>query len=218
MMKMFRRTLIIFVVLIGIGYGAAEVYAKSFAEKSLAENAAAKDPIAQTAQAKVSAPLIWGLLTKSSIDRIEISTQHVQLGPILGDRTTAVLTDVHIDRKASIRESEPIVDKIGRLDMSVEILQEEASKLLPNGVTFEFTSGNVAIKGPLGVSVDGKLVVRDGDTIAFEPKGVMPRGIRAPSFKLGDIPFVSCLQQIEAKPGRLRITCSQKNPPATFPP
>lgn len=208
----------VFLGLLVAGYGAAEVFAKSYAERSLAENAASHDPIAETAEAKVSAPLIWGLLTKSTISRIEISTKHVQLGPIIGDKTTAVLTDVHIDRKASIRESEPIVDKIGRIDMSVEITQEEASKLLPEGFSFESSPGKLTLKGPRGISVEGKLVVKGTDTIAFEPDAPLPRAIRAPSFQLGDIPFVSCLQQIEAMAGRIKVTCSQNNPPPTFPP
>lgn len=208
----------VFVALLVAGYGAAEVFAKSYAERSLAENAASHDPIAETATAKVSAPLIWGLLTKSTIARIEISTEHVQLGPIVGDRTTAVLTDVHIDRKASIRESEPIVDKIGRIDMSVEISSQEVSKLLPEGFSLESSPGKVTLKGPRGISLAGKLVVRGPDTIAFEPDAPLPRGLQPPSFQLGDIPFVSCLQQVEMMAGKVKVTCSQDNPPPTFPP
>lgn len=216
--KMFRRALLVFAGLLVLGYGAAEVFAKSYAERSLAENAAAHDPIAQTAEAKVSSPLIWGLIRRSTIDRIEISTQHVQLGPIIGDKTTAVLTGVHLDRKASIRESEPVVDRIGRIDMSLEVRQEEMSKLLPPGFSFEVAPGTVVLKGPQGIEVAGSLKVQQPDTIVFEPVSPLPRGVRPPSFKLGDIPFVSCLQQIEAMAGRVKVTCSQQNPPPRFPP
>lgn len=217
---MMRRTLVVLVVLAGAGYGAAEVAAKNYAEKALAESAAAQDPIAEEAEAEVSAPLLWGLITRNTIDRIEISTRHVTVGPFIADRTVAVLTGVHLDRAASLREFEAVVSSIDRLDMTVEISAAEASKVLPEGFAFEFVGGGVvAIRGP-GVSVRGRLVVAPPSAVRFEPEaGVrLPRGFSPPRWEFEDIPFVTCIREIEILPGRARVTCSQENPPPTFPP
>src|SRR5687767_9792364 len=110
--KMFRRILLVFVILLGIGYLGAEALGERYAEKTLAAKAVEKDAVAREATADVSTPLIWGLLTRNTIDRIELTTNHVQVGPLLADRAIAVLTGVHIDRARSLQEAEPIVSKI----------------------------------------------------------------------------------------------------------
>lgn len=214
---MFKKLLLVLVILLVGGYAVAEVAAKSFAERSLAENAASKDPVATEVEAEVSSPLLWQLFTTSTIKRIQISTRHIAIGPFTADRVTAVLTNVHLDRAASIRESEPIVDSIGRLDMIVELGDDEVSKALPEGTTFEFVKDSVILKAG-SLSVEGKLEVTEPDTIRFVPDSPLPGGVRPPSWKLEDIPFVSCIRNIEIHPGFVRVTCSQQDPPARFPP
>lgn len=213
--KMARKALIILLGALVVLYGGAEVAAKKYAEKALAENAASQDPLATKAEAHISFPLIFGILTRNTIDRIEISTKHIQIRGFVADKATAVLHGVHLDRAASLRDTEPVIESIDRLDMSIEFRQEEISKLLPQGFRFQFTPGIVTLLGP-GFAVEGDLKVTDAGTIVFA--GSLPRAITLPSIDLGDLPFVSCIRDIDAGPAIVTITCSENNPPPNFPP
>lgn len=213
-----RKGLIVAAVILPVLYVGAEVGAKTFAEKTLAENAASHDPVADEAEAKVSSPLLWDLFTKDVVRRIEVSTTHIDIGPFLADRAEAVLNGVHIDRQASIKESEPIVSRIDLLEMTLTLAQEEVSKILPPGFTFQFQSGSVVLKGPLGLNLEGFFEVRGANGIAFVPKNKLPGGISAPAFELGDVPFVSCIKDVRLEAGKAIITCSHKNAPPIFPP
>lgn len=218
LVKMFRRVAIGLVLLLGVGYGVAETYAKGFAEKKIAEAAEKYDPAARDTAANVSTPLLWGLITRSTVDRIEISARHLDTGPFLADRVVAVLTGVRLDRTATIKQQEPVVESIERLDMTLEISATEASKILPEGFTFEFQEGKVILRGP-GLEISGKLVLMPPFGMRFDPDagGIVPKSVRV-SWKFEDVPFVNCLKEIAIAPGLARVTCSQDNPPARFPP
>lgn len=216
-LKMFRRMLLVFVLLLLLGYGAAEVFATRYAEKTLAAKAIEKDAVAREATADVSTPLIWGLLTRNTVDRIELTTNHVQVGPLLADRAIAVLTAVHIDRARSLREAEAIVDKIGRLDVTVILSQESVSKVLGDGVSVEFANGFAKLKA-LGLEVEGTFQVVGETSVEFVPKASLPRGFPRPKMELASLPFVNCIQRILIEPGFVTVTCSKDNPPPNFPP
>jgi len=213
-----RKGLVVALVLVLALYVGAEVAAKSFAEKTLAKNAAFNDPVANEADAEVSSPLLWDLFTKNIIKRIEVSTTNVDIGPFIADRAEAILTGVHINREASFRESEPIVSKIDLLQMSLTLSQEEVSKILPQGFSFRFQSGTASFKGPGGFSLKGSFEVRGANGVAFVPRTKLPGGFSAPAFELGDIPFVSCIRDIRLEAGKATITCSHRNAPPIFPP
>lgn len=216
-MKMFGRILLVLVVLLGIGYGAAELVAARYAEQMLADKVESKDALAKNATADVSTPLLWGLLTNNTIDRIELTTTHVQVGPLLADKAVAVLTGVHIDRAKSLKEAEVIVSSIDRLDMTVILSQESVSKALAEGVTVEFGDGVATLKA-LGLEVEGTLEVVGETAVAFVPNLDLPRGFPRPHLELADVPFVSCIRQILIEPGFVTVTCTKQNPPPDFPP
>lgn len=215
--KMFRRVLLVLLILGTIGAVAAEMMAVRYAEKTLAAKAAEKDGLAREATADVSAPLLWGLVSRNTIDRIQFTTRHVQVGPLLADEVIAVLTDVHIDRARSLKQGEPIVDKIGRLDVTVILSQEAVSKVLGDGVSVEFAQGSAKLKA-LGQEVEGTFQVVDETFVEFVPKASLPRGFPRPRIDLTNVPFVSCIQQILIKPGFVTVTCSKDSPPPDFPP
>ncbi|MEO7804792.1 MAG: LmeA family phospholipid-binding protein [Actinomycetota bacterium] len=215
LVKMAKRAIIIMLGTLTVLYGVAEVAAKKYGEKALAQYAAEKDPLATNAQAQISFPIIFGILSRNTIDRVEISTNHVEIRGIVADKTTAVLTGVHLDRAASLRDREPVIESIDRLDMSIEIRQEELSKRLPQGLGFVFTPGIVTLTGP-GFAVEGSLKVTAPGVIDFD--GTLPRGLKPPSLDLGDLPFVTCIREINIGPGVVTITCSLENPPSKFPP
>lgn len=215
--KMFRRILLVFLILLGLGYGAAEALATRYAEKTLAAKAVEKDVVAREATAEVSTPLIWGLLTRNTIDRIELTTNHVQVGPLLADRAIAVLTGVHIDRAQSLREAEAVVDKIDRLEVTVILSQEAVSKVLGDGVSVEFSDGAAKLK-TLGLEIEGTFQVVGETSVEFVPNATVPRGFPRPKMELANIPFVACIQKILLKPGFVTVTCFKDNPPPDFPP
>lgn len=217
MFKMFRRVLLILLILGAVGAVAAEMMAVRYAEKTLAAKAAEKDVAAREATADVSSPLLWGLLSRSTIDRIQLTTKHVQVGSLLADEAIAVLTGVHIDRARSLKEAEVIISKIDRLDVSVILSQESVSKVLGEGVSVEFADRVAKLKA-MGLEVEGTFQVVDETAVEFVPKASLPRGFPRPRIDLSNAPFVSCIRQILIKPGFVTVTCSKDNPPPDFPP
>lgn len=212
-----RRLIWLLAILVVI-YGAGEFAAKSYAEDKIEEQVKDKYSLAREVDASVSVPLIFGLITGSAIDRVEVAVDHFDAGEFLTDRVTAVLTRVHIDAGESIRRRELVVDSVERLDVTIEISDDEASKSLPQGLAFRFESGKVSLEGA-AVSVDGKFEVA-GNDVRFVPEQTpaLPREFQAPVWKLGSLPLVTCLRDIEVLSGLVRITCSTDNPPAEFPP
>lgn len=214
---MLKKIFLVVVILLGASYAGAEVAAARFAEKAIAESAAERDPLARVVTAQVSKPLLFNLLRSSVIDRIEVSTTHVQVGPVSADRATAVLYGVRLDVGASIARREPVVQSIDRLEMMLEISQGAASAILPEGFRFEFHSGGRVVLAGNGIEVSGGLTLVPPATLRFEPDEPVPPGIN-PEWTLEEIPFVTCLESLEIDEGVARVSCSQEDPPADFPP
>lgn len=213
-----RRLLILLLVILVVLYGAADVYAKRFAQSKIEEQVMKRYPVAGEVDATVSVPLIFGLITGSKVDRVEVAINHVNAGEFFTDRVTAVFTGVHVKVGESISRRELVVDSIDRLDVTVEILEGEASRTLPSGFAFDFQDGRVSVTGPGGVSVEGEFEVREHE-VRFVPVETVsiPGGFRSPIWNLTALPLASCLREIEIVPGRVRITCSVDSPPAEFP-
>lgn len=215
---MLKKIFLVVLILLGASYAGAEFAAASFAEKAIAESAAERDPLAREVTAQVSKPLLFNLLRSSVIDRIEVSTTHVQVGPVSADRATAVLYGVRLDVGASIAQREPVVESIDRLEMTLEISQGAASAVLPEGFRFEFHSGGRVVLAGNGIEVSGRLTLVPPATLRFEPDaGSVPPGIN-PEWTLEEIPFVTCLESLEISEGVARVSCSQEDPPPDFPP
>lgn len=217
---MLKKLLLLVLVVVLGGYAAAEVWAKGFAETKLEEAVAEKDPQAQQVEASVSVPLIFGLLTRGRVERVEVAATHVAAGSILADRASAVLHGVALDVGASVSRRKLVLRSIDLLDVVVEISQEEASKLLPAGYSFEFGPGSVALRGPGGIEIGGDAVVEPPAAVRFQPDpGVsLPRGVTVPAIELAGVSFVACVREVVFTPGVMQVTCSQENPPPRFPP
>jgi hypothetical protein len=217
--KMMRRVAILLVIAVPALYGAGEVWATKYTESALAKKIKEEDSAAQDVKATVSTPLVWGLVTRNIVDRIEASAGHVKVGPFFSDRVSAVLHGVVVDRSASIKQRQVVVQSIDRLDAGVELSQEEVSKILPNGFSFRFQeNGAVEIAGPIG-SITGKLVIVPPSSIKFQPATLsLLRGLSIPIWDMGNIPLVTCIHDIQVRAGSIKVTCTQYNPPAKFPP
>lgn len=219
--RMFRRALMVFLIIVLLGYGALEVAAKTFAERRLEELAEERHRLALEAQASVSVPLLYGIVVNSRINRVEIATTQLNLGPFVADRAGAVIEGIHLDRLATLAEREPVIQSIDRLEMFVEFTSEEASRVLPEGFSFAFVAdGSVQLQIPGGNSVRGRLVIIEGVLVRFDPEAgaALPPGLRQPLWSFVDIPFVTCLQSVEIRAGTARITCVEEDPPSRFPP
>lgn len=213
--RMARRVFYVFLVTLPLLYGGAEVAAKKLAEKSLAENVKSHDPVATETSASVSSPLLFGLFTKKTIDRVEVSANHVKLEQLLADDATVTLHGVHIDVAQSMKQSEPVISSIDRMDVTFSISQDEVSKLVPTGLRVQFAGQGVTnLVGP-GFLVKGTLEV-EGGALAFRPLTPLPKGVRNLRIPLGET-VASCIQNIEVQVGKAIITCSKDNPPTSFP-
>lgn len=200
-------------------YGAAEVLAKGYAQTKIEENVKERYPAAREVKSSVSAPVIFGLLTQSAISRVEIAVRHVEAGVLLTDRVSVTLYDVRIDLGESIRRREAVVDRIDRLDLTVEISDDQASKTLPEAFAFEFSPEGVVITAP-GIRIRGRLQIASESQLVFVPEEPqrLPPSFRPPVWELKGIPLFACLEKVEVRPGRVRVTCSIEDPPTDFPP
>ena len=214
-MKLIKWFLIL-VAIVGIGgYGFAEASAKRYAEKAIVEKVKQADPAANEVEAHVSSPLLWGVLSRSTIDKITVSTDHLKLGQYTADKTTGVLHGVHLDKTQSLKQKKPVIESIDQADVTVEISDIEVSKALPSGLSFRFVESAAILQGP-GFSIEGTLEVEPNNRVRFRPKSALPRGIVPPAVRFGDIAFLNCIEAIELHKGGAKITCSKKNPPVSL--
>lgn len=215
MFGIFRKLLLLLVILILGGYGAAEVWAKGLAEEKIEEAAEERDPLARGSDASVSFPLLWGVMTRGTINRVEISNRHVELGPFVSDEVRAEFTGVHIDRARSIAARRPEVISIDRAEISFTVSQEEASKVLPQGFRFDFGDNAVALIGP-GIQIPGRIESSGDSGLRFIPEqDALPRGVGA-AWDFGDMPFVECAVEVSITPGLMRASCAVDDPPVEF--
>lgn len=215
---MLRKLLFGFLILIVATYAGAEVFGKGYAERKTVENVEQRDPKARDVDATFSSPLVLGLIRKSTVERVEVDATHIDAGDFFTDRAIVVLTGIHVDLGRSIKERKVVVTKIDRLDLSLDITAEEASKTLPSGFAFDFGQDKVAVEGPGGVGVSGNFEVTSPGKVRFVPDSPLPHGFRAPSWDLTEVPMIDCLREIKVRAGKLRATCSVSNPPIDLPP
>jgi hypothetical protein len=215
---MVRRTIIFILLVLVVGYGAAEVWVKGYAEGRIEEEVAALNPTVRRVEAEVSVPLLFEIIGRAEVSRVEVSTTQVDLGPFIADRVTAILRNVAVDRWPTLIQREPVIQSIERVDTSVEFTSEQASRVLPQGWSFVFNpGGTAAVRGP-GFEVSGRLEVLDSSIrFAPDPGVAMPGGVAAPRWSFGPIPFVTCLRSVRVSSGLARVTCSVDDPPARLP-
>lgn len=216
---MLRRLLLWPLIALIALYGIGEITAKPYAESKIESNVRARYQAAKDVEAHISTPALFDLITRSSIARIEIIIRHVEAGGVVADRISAVLTDVDLKLRESIRRGRMVVEAIDRVDVSVEILDDEFSKILPPGFTMQFGTGGATISGPAG-TISGRLEVVSGSQLRFVPQdsGALPVAARSPVLGLRDLPMVTCLEAVTVLPGRARVRCSIEDPPTDFPP
>ncbi|MGH2769234.1 MAG: hypothetical protein ACRDJF_01740, partial [Actinomycetota bacterium] len=154
---------------------------------------------------------VFDLARERTVRSVEVSAGHLDLEDLIADRASATATGVHVDLGASARQRKLVISSIDRLDLDLKISQEEASKLAPRGFAFEFGSGVVTVRGPVG-SVQGRLEVASPSELGFRPQAPLP-GLPAISLRFDLAPLVDCLQGVEVVPGAIRITCSKDDPP-----
>jgi hypothetical protein len=161
--------------------------------------------------------------------RVGASAQHVRVArvPVVGALTGAgdifasnvdvELSGVRIDKDSLLQRKQLRVDSIDHLDMTAEISQTEASKLLAivPGVRFEFLPDLVRIT--VGrIVVGGSFHVEEGTRLRFVPASLvgLPAGLN-PVIELTNLPFARCTSKLEVKveEGKVAVTCSQDNPP-----
>lgn len=215
---MVRRAITFTLLIVVVGYVAAEFWVKGYAEGRIEEEVRALNPTLSGVEAEVSVPLLYEVVGRTKITRVEVSTTQVDLGPFLADRITATLHGIAVDRWPTVIRRSPVIESIDRVDTTVEFTSEQASQVLPQGWVFVFNpAGGVSVRGP-NFEVQGRLEVVDSSIrFAPDPTTGMPGGIAPPRWSFGPMPFVTCLRSIQVTSGLARVTCSVTDPPARLP-
>jgi hypothetical protein len=224
-----KKIVIIGLVLILVAYAGTEIWINNYAESAIAKKLEQDHPEAAEVQARVSIPLLISLLGDGTIRRVGVAARHVRVArvPIVGSLTGAgdifasdvdvELSGVKIDKDALLQRKQLRVESIDHLEITTEITQAEASKLLAivPGVAFEFQPDLVRIT--IGrIVVGGAFQVEEGTRLRFVPASAvgLPAGLN-PVLVLTNLPFARCTSKLEIKveEGKLRLTCAQDNPP-----
>lgn len=229
---MFKKIVVLGLLLVLALYAGAEVAVNNYAEKAIARKLQQDHPEAREVKAEVSLPVLFPFLSSGRIRRVGATAQNVAVATpvglpaltaestILAADVTVALKGLDVDRDALLQRRRLRVESIDHLEMTVEITQEEASKalrLLPGfgALGFEFLDDVSRITGA-GV-IGGTFVPVEGSTrLRFQPNAVggLPEGLD-PMLELGNLPFFRCTAKVAVKivPGRMRVMCSQDNPP-----
>jgi hypothetical protein len=223
-----KKIAIIGLVLILVAYAGTEIWINNYAESAIAKKLEQDHPEAAEVQARVSIPLLISLLGNGTIRRVGVAARHVRVArvPVVGSLTGAgdifasdvnvELSGVKIDKDALLQRKQLQVASIDHLEITTEITQAEASKLLAivPGVAFEFQPDLVRIT--IGRIVVGGAFQVEGTKLRFVPASAvgLPAGLN-PVLELTNLPFARCTSKLEIKveEGKLRLTCAQDNPP-----
>lgn len=226
---MVKKIAVIGLILLLVAYGGTEVWVNNSAESAIAKKLKQDHPEASKVQARVSIPVLISLLGDGRIRRVGASAQHVRVasvplagasgeaGQIFASNVDIELSGVRIDRDSLLQRKELQVVSIDHLDLTAEISQNEASKMLAvvPGVRFEFLQDVVRITIGRTV-VGGSFQVEGGTRLRFVPasQGELPAEL-SPLIELGNLPFARCTSKLAVKveEGNLSVTCSQDNPP-----
>ena len=229
---MFRKIVILGLLLVLALYAGAEVAVNNYAEKAIARKLQQDHPEAREVKASVSLPVLFPFVSSGRIRRLGATAQNVAVATPVGlpaptPESTIVAADVtvaleglDVDRDALLQRRRLRVESIDQLEMTVEITEEEASKSLRlrpefQVLAFEFLDDVSRITGA-GV-IGGTFVPVEGSTrLRFVPNAVggLPEGLD-PMIELGNLPFFRCTAQVEVEVvrDRVRITCAQDDPP-----
>jgi DUF2993 family protein len=224
-----KKIVIIGLLLVLVAYAGTEVWINNYAESAIAKKLEQDHPEANDVHARVSIPLLVSILGDGTIRRVGVAARHVRIArvPVVGTLTgvgdifasdvDVELSGVMIDKDALLQRKQLQVASIDHLDITTEITQAEASKLLAivPGVQFEFQPDLVRIT--VGrIVVGGDFRVEEGTKLRFVPASAvgLPVGLN-PVLELTNLPFARCTSKlgIKVEEGKLRLTCSQDNPP-----
>ena len=225
---MVKKIVVIGLILLLVAYGGTEVWVNNSAESAIAKKLKQDHPEASKVQARVSIPVLISLLGDGRIRRVGASAQHVRIatvpnadasteaGQVFANNVDVELSGVRIDRDSLLQQKELQVVSIDHLDLTADITQNEASKMLAvvPGVRFEFLQDVVRIT--IGRIVIGGTFQVEGATLRFVPasQGELPAGL-SPSIELGNLPLARCTSNmtVKVREGTLTVSCSQDNPP-----
>ena len=226
---MLKKIVIVGLVLVLVAYAGIEVWTNNYAESAIARKLEQDHPEANEVQARVSIPLLVSILGDGTIRRVGVAARHVRVArvPVVGAFTGAgdifasdvnvELSGVKVDKDALLQRKQLQVASIDHLEITTEITQAEASKLLAivPGVAFEFQPDLVRITIGRTV-VGGDFQVEEGTKLRFVPASAvgLPAGLN-PVLELTNLPFARCTAKLRIKveEGKLELTCAQDNPP-----
>jgi hypothetical protein len=225
----FKKIVILGLLVILILYGAAEIWVNNYAESAIARKLKEDHPEAEDVAARVSIPVVVSLLGSGKIRRVGATADHVEVAriPLVGklvggaaihaSTVNVELSGLKINRDELLEQKRLQVESIDHLELTAEITQEEASKVLGlvPGAQFEFLPDVARIT--IGrLTIGGDFRVEEATKLHFLPGSLsgLPDGLD-PVLELVNLPFVKCTETVAVKveAGKLRVMCSQDNPP-----
>jgi hypothetical protein len=231
-LDVFRKIVVLGLLLSLVAYAGAEVVVNNYAEKAIARKMQQDHPEAKDVKASVSLPVLLPFLSSGRIRRVGATAENVivaklpalpaltGVGEVLASKVDVQLRGLHVDRDGLLQRKRLKVNSIDHLEMTVAINQSEVSKLLHvlpgfDALQFEFLDGVSRITGA-GV-IGGTFQVEGGTKLHFlaGSAGGLPAGLVDPVLELSNLPFAKCTAKVDVKivKGLMRITCEQDNPP-----
>jgi hypothetical protein len=226
---MFKKIVIIGLLLALVVYGGAEILVNNYAESAIAKKLDEDHPEAEGVQARVSIPVLISLLGNGTIRRVGVSAEHVQVarvpavaaltggGAIHAENVNVELSGLKVDKNLLLEEKRLKLESVDHLEITAEISQDEASKILKivPGARFEFLPDVARIRvGRL--TIGGRFRPDQGTKLHFLPGSTsgLP-GTLDPILELTNLPFAKCTDKVDVAldAGKLRVTCSEDDPP-----
>jgi len=209
---MIKRLALLLLVILAAAYFGAEVLAADYAEKRMAAYIVEREPLIKDPKVSMSRPVVLGLLMNSTIRKVKVASDRPNLGLLTAERVEATLSGTHIDRGASISQQKVVVTSIDSIEVSVDVSEEQASRVLPTGFRFTFDSTGVTLAGR-GLRVKGQISSAGTGVLKFKANGSLPVTVSVPLLRYPRLPLVECLPEVRATQGILKLTCKQFNPP-----
>jgi hypothetical protein len=217
---MFRRVLLIFVVLVGGGFVAGDQMTRVYAEHQIERRADQYYPHENGSSASISGwPFTVRLLTAGEVKRIEVNLYGFAEQQLFIRRLTLTLDEVKLDRNSLFRRKIRLRD-LGAGEVAVDIDGSSVAKLVGRDVRFR--KGSVEVHDRIAgreVVATGSLSI-DAGALVFEPSSVSSGGLTVPARQLAfrhALPksdLWPCSATVESIEGGVFVTCTVHNIPS----
>lgn len=178
---------------------AADVLARSVAERKLADRVARQVPDAEAASVRIrSFPFLARLLAGGRVPGVEVSARGLDVRGLRFASVTAELHGVDIDRAELLQHGRVMVEQVRQGTVRAVVTSQALEGL--TGVPIRLEDGRATVTVG-GIEVGAEVAVRDGRLV------IGGTGVAIPGIELG-APLLPCLPDADIRPGRVELSCT----------